>query len=350
MFGQSILKNTKWILSPSADFTWIWIPSLLPFALYLIFPHWFIGHEDMGPWAWLAIVLLVDIAHVYATIFRTYTDKKQWAKHQLAFILIPLLCLIVGVICFSITEKVFWSLVAYLAVFHFVRQQYGLFRLYAIGEKSLFKFEQRLDAVAIYAASLGPMLYWHLGRDRNFSWMIEGDFFLVEAEWLRGGVQLIYFLIIGLYLAKELYRGFCNYSVGLGKNIILISTCLNWYMGIVYLNGDIAFTLFNVLAHGIPYLGLIWHKNAKVQLSGLRFSTKAPLVFFLVSVVAFAYVEEFFWDLLAWRDHPEFFGFAYEWISAETALFLKALVIPLLAVPQLSHYVLDGIIWRSPKN
>jgi hypothetical protein len=65
---------------------------------------------------------------------------------------------------------------------------------------------------------------------------------------------------------------------------------------------------------------------------------------FLASLWAIAYVEELLWDHTLWHDRPWLFGGGFD-------LGKLALVIaPLLAVPQLTHYVLDGWLWRRATN
>jgi hypothetical protein len=46
--------------------------------------------------------------------------------------LVPLLGFAIGVALYSEGELVFWRALAYLAVFHFIRQQYGWVALYRV--------------------------------------------------------------------------------------------------------------------------------------------------------------------------------------------------------------------------
>ena len=68
------------------------------------------------------------------------------------------------------------------------------------------------------------------------------------------------------------------------------------------------------------------------------------MVSFLGVLWLIAYVEEMFWDRAVWHDHGWLFG--APWEVGEK---VKALVVPLLALPQLTHYVLDGFVWRRGK-
>jgi hypothetical protein len=138
------------------------------------------------------------------------------------------------------------------------------------------------------------------------------------------------------------------------KNLILSGTAISWWVGIVALNSDIGFTLTNVLTHGIPYMALIWlyERNSIRSVNSSSTPTSYVRKFFLASVPAFilflwllGYLEGGLWDGFLWREHLGFFQpFAH--LPAITDPRILALLVPLLALPQSTHYVLDGFIWR----
>jgi hypothetical protein len=55
-------------------------------------------------------------------------------------------------------------------------------------------------------------------------------------------------------------------------------------------------------------------------------------------------MEELLWDRGVWHEREHLFGAGFELSS------LEAWLVPLLAVPQLTHYVVDGLFWRRAKN
>lgn len=65
---------------------------------------------------------------------------------------------------------------------------------------------------------------------------------------------------------------------------------------------------------------------------------------FAATLWAVAYLEELLWDRAIWHDRPHLFGGDLGLDDAHTFL------VPLLAVPQLTHYVLDGFLWRRGQN
>jgi hypothetical protein len=60
-------------------------------------------------------------------------------------------------------------------------------------------------------------------------------------------------------------------------------------------------------------------------------------------------VEEGLWDGLVWREHGTVFGWFAHLPTVGSSALLRW-VVPLLALPQATHYVLDGFIWRRSKR
>ncbi len=332
--------NAPWLYSRFADSLFILAPPfLVTLVVELLVPSGWLEHQKIDAWAWLLLVVGVDVAHVYSTLWRTYFDKQAVERYKTLLIAIPLLCWLGGVLLYSAGSMVFWRTLAYVAVFHFVRQQYGFLRLYSRREpKSPMRL---LDAVAVYGATVYPLIYWHT-YGRSFQWFIKDDFF---ARLFSPGLELAAFWVWAIaltaFFVKELARGLdCN----IPKVLIVLGTALSWYCGIVRHDGDLAFTATNVVAHGVPYMALVWMYQRK-QRPASRWFRPALLPVFAGVALAFAYFEEGIWDALVWRDHGLFYGWL-AWIPKLEDPAILALAVPLLALPQATHYVLDGFIWK----
>lgn len=339
----SLLQSQPWLGYPRQEFLGILMPAFVVCALVACLPASVRGAQ-LSPVLWLLVVVGIDVAHVYSTLFRTYFHPSGRQKHSRLLWLIPLASLIVGIVLYQAGALYFWRAIAYLAVFHFVRQQYGFFRLYSRQETHRSRWSKVLDAIAIYGATLYPLCFWHLTPGRRFFWFIHGDFLSASFPRLLGLVTLLWGLVLLAYIVKEIAFSRRNHHINLPKQLILLGTILVWHLGIIVWNSDLAFTLTNVIAHGVPYFTLIWLRNkqdttlAPRKLSPLLHSL--PLL--LLLCILFAYGEELLWDTLVWQDHGIFFPVA----SPGAAPSSLGLIIPLLAVPQLTHYVLDGFIWR----
>lgn len=163
---------------------------------------------------------------------------------------------------------------------------------------------------------------------------------------------MVYAAIVIIYLLKEMNYSIQQRWVNIPKQLLVLGTMLSWYFGIIYFKGDLTFTLLNVISHGIPYMALVWahgRKQYHMSAGGNKFlqavfSNKGILLF-LGLIALFAFVEEGLWDGFVWREHTRFFSLFQQLPEVEDNLLLMLLV-PLLAVPQVTHYVLDGFIWK----
>jgi len=77
---------------------------------------------------------------------------------------------------------------------------------------------------------------------------------------------------------------------------------------------------------------------------GLAARLTRSLALYLPALWLVAYAEELLWDRAVWHDRSWLFGEPWDIGAA------RLVVVPLLALPQLTHYVLDGFIWRRRKN
>lgn len=369
-------KAQPWLNNWLYDGALILAPAFLSSIFALLIGAGFKNTSDLESLptiAWVLLVLMVDVAHVYATLFRTYMDDKARQGNGTLLFVIPLACYIVGVIFYSMDGLFFWRCLAYLAVFHFIRQQYGFLVLYSRGEGQT-KWARLLDQAVIYAATLYPLIYWHSNLPRHFNWFVEGDFYtkIPAIDTINFLALILYAALALIYLLKEA-TGFARTGfINIPRNLLVLGTSISWWVGIVATNCDLIFTMTNVLSHGIPYMALVWlyhrRKAQRPDLSNandieseakndgskpgssqllLRFTqaclTFAPL--FFLFLVFLAYLEEGLWDGMVWREHLTLFApfSALPHIEDKTWL---ALLVPFLSLPQSTHYVLDGFIWR----
>jgi hypothetical protein len=352
--SHSRVQSQPWLANSSIEMAFILAPAFVSSAFVLAFHRQIEQTPALPLWAWVCFVLLVDVAHVYATMFRTYFDKNALGKNGVLLTTIPVLCWVCGSLLYSVNDLLFWRVLAYLAVFHFIRQQYGFVVLYARKDPACFKNWIWLDAAIVYVAAIYPLLFWHTRLPRLFSWFVDGDFIGGMPAVIAEIGLIIYGVIAAAYIVKELILTCRSGFFNIPRNLIIAGTALSWWVGIIAFNSDLAFTITNVVSHGIPYMALVWlyhHRGNQgknevagrsASLVGLALSF-APL--FLLMLALFAYLEEGLWDALVWREHANIFA-AFYGLPAITESTALALLVPLLALPQSTHYVLDGFIWR----
>ena len=347
------MRTQPWLGKPVTDILFILLPPFVCLLIIALFPSLFQDAKGISDASWVILILLIDVAHVYSTLYRTYFDPVAFQKQRNILIGIPVAGFILGVLLYSIGADVFWRLLAYTAVFHFVRQQYGFMRLYSRKEEKT-RFTSLLDTVTIYYATIYPLLYWHLKGPRNFNWFIENDFVYLEADFLLSIFRVVYFGLMLTWLMKEIISWVKMKQINIPKFLVISGTGFSWYGGIIYFNGDLAFTLLNVVSHGIPYMALIWiygkknYRSTQSRFLKLVFS-KYGLIIFLGLLFVLAFLEEGLWDITVWRERGQLFGNTMLNVPPMDKTIL-AFIVPLLALPQITHYILDGFIWRIKKD
>lgn len=299
-------------------------------------------------WGFVVFVVAIDVAHVYSTLFRTYFDPQELRRRPALYLFVPLACLAAGVALHAHGASTFWRVLAYAAVFHFVRQQVGWVAIYRAraGERS--RMDRWLDDALIYAATGWPLLYWHANLPRTFHWFMPGDFVsLPLLSSLVAPAGALFAALWVAYVVRAVKRVREGNPPNWGKHVVVVGTTVVWSYGIVFTNSDFQFSISNVVAHGVPYLALLWmvarQRAGEVPTAPLSRIVAGGFGAFVTVLLALAFVEEMLWDRLVWHDRPEVFGAAP--LLADASGWL-VFVVPLLAVPQTTHYVLDAVIWR----
>jgi hypothetical protein len=332
-----------WLFGPRADAAVFGGPAILSVAMFLLSGQLAPGGET-PLWAWLILVLGVDVAHVWSTGFRVYFDGEELRERLALYIGVPVVVWAVGVAAYAQSPLWFWRFFAYAAAYHFVRQQYGWIALYGRREGAGV-WERRLDALTVYAATVGPLVYWHSAPARPFAWFVEGDFLLHLPTWTGAASLVISAAVLLGFNCVQLAKALRGQTVQRGKALLVASTAVTWVGGIVVAENDFQFTVMNVIAHGVPYFVLTFrYASAKADEGKTSWAQRivrwGPIAFAVV-VLVLAFGEELLWDRLVWHERSEVFG--APWALPPSAL---TLLVPLLALPQGVHYVLDAFIWR----
>lgn len=328
--------STTWLFSRRADlgvFVGSFALSMLMLAIGKATGA--LGGDTPG-WAWVPAILMVDVAHVWSTAYRTYFDPRELRRRPVLYAGVPAAAFAVMCLVYRAGgDALFWRALAYLAIAHFVRQQYGWVMMYRARARETDG--KLVDVCAIYAATLWPLVYWHAHAPRRFDWFVPGD--IVRAPtWIAAATFPLYVAALGAYALRRAGRG------NPGKDAVVATTAAAWLVGVVLFDSDYAFTVTNVFIHGIPYVALVYfYRRKKTEREGAR-DLFSRIVFFVGLLWVIAYVEELAWDRSVWQERAWLFGEPWDvgrW---------KAFVVPLLALPQVTHYVLDGFLWKRRSN
>lgn len=332
-----------WLFGKRTDLLVFGGSALLSLALVGV--GWASGvlEADAPEWTWIACVVAIDVAHVWSTVFRVYLDGAEVKRRPLLYLGTPVLVWLAGVAAYAISARAFWTVLAYVAVYHFVRQQYGWVALYRRRAGEQGALDRVLDTAVIYAATVYPIVWWHAHLPRGFAWFMRGDFIVGLSAPIACALEPVYWSLLVGFVLRQVYLLARRRPVNAGKVVVVLSTWLCWWLGIMVFDGDFAFTVTNVIIHGVPYLALTYRygraRASEAPLIGRIL--RVGLVGFVSLVLAAAFLEEALWDRLVWHDREWLFG-AGRPVSRDVLVF----VVPLLAMPQAVHYALDGFVWK----
>ena len=268
---------------------------------------------------------------------------------QLRYSLTPICTYVVSVGLYAHSPRSFWRVLAYLAVYHFIRQQIGWVALYRSRSGSRATIDKWIDDAAIYAATVYPIVHWH-GRlgETQFNWFVPGDFVDVSnaAAQVTPVAKALWVVCLAVFVARQLQVFVQTREIQLGKIVVVGTTVAIWYVGIVATNSDFEFTVTNVIVHGVPYFALLYFYGRALRVTrpkalGAQVMAGGVSAFFGLLLVL-AFIEEMAWNRLVYNDHDWLFGAGSGALGAGVLVF----VVPLLSLPQATHYVLDGMLWR----
>lgn len=335
-----------WLFGRRTDLVVFGGSTLLSLALLALGAWTGLLRGDAPPWMWLVLVVGFDVAHVWSTLFRVYLDGEEVRRRALLYIGVPIAAYALGVLLHGFSAGVFWRVVAYAATWHFMRQQIGWLRLYhrrapVAPTRALRIAEEAL----LYAVMLAPVIWWHAHLPRAFAWMVQGDYVAgvppVASDFAYLVVAVLALASLALLVRERAFAA--------PRALLVASTAVVWNAGIVLYNSDYAFTVTNVILHAAPYVVLTYRYGAErakhAQASVLALVLRGGVPAFAGVLLLLAYLEELGWDRLVWHEYSQFFG-----PSSAVDESSIALLAPLLAVPQLTHYVLDGFVWRRDGN
>lgn len=347
--GAEIRVNTPWVYRPMLDLVFLSLPGAFSVALISwCYQMGFVDFEHFN-YLWPVPILLLDASHFWSTIFRTYLSRDGTKVYLKSMLWSPVICYFACAICFWIDPVIFWRLFGYFALYHLMRQQDGLLKVYTRNEAK--NWSKKIDVFCIQAFVFLPILFWHF-TPRKFFWFDESLLMVYYSPFLSKLVRYILFSILGFYILKTIVNFVKSRTLNLGAVSLVLSTFVTWYYGIIYYNNDTVFTITNIVAHGVPYLYMVfistYNKSYKSNLKIVEKLYGAPIVvavfFFVFTLVALSFFEEFLWDVFFWKNTRNLVVEIKPFILDK---FWLTFLVPLLALPKMTHYLIDGFIWKG---
>lgn len=348
---------SRWIVSAPFDLSIVLVPLMLALGALALIKG--LGVQE-PLWAYLLFFVSFDVAHVWGTIYITYLDPDAMQRRRWLFLLPIPICFILSFGLHLISPTAFWTIVAYVAIYHFAKQQYGFVAIYKARERERDPIDYKLDKLALWTAALGPVLLWHATPRGQFDWFGSGESFLFTLPaWAQGPI-LAGWLLVGLaYIARQVQVWVRDRRFNLGKNVWMLAAWVSWFIGVRLSEHLFISAAFLNLVHGIPYMALIW-RRCNVRWSGgagehttrhkarmarlMVWLSRAKRWFWFYGIVlALAIAEEFLWDGLVWGKYlPDALGMS----APELSKVAMAFWVALLSLPQIVHYFLDGYLWK----
>ncbi len=342
-----------WLVSPAFDLALVFGPLAFAFAAMAWVP--LLG-LDRPLWAYLLFIVSFDVAHVWATGYITYFDREALGRRRALLTALPVACFGASFALHALSPTLFWSALAYVAILHFVRQQVGFVSIYRARGAERDVAGRRLDKLAVYTGALGPVALWHADPAERFDWFDSGEVFALRLpEASMPVIELFMAAVAVAWIAREAQRWRAGHR-NVPKVVWVVATWVAWFAGIRIADNFYVAAAFLNLFHGVPYVALIWlrvRRNPALLARGRSFVPWVArggrwLVFYAL-LLGIALVEESFWERFVWLDYaPDLLGRAFE-PAAGLAL---SFWIAALSLPQVTHYVLDGVLWRmrDPRN
>jgi len=245
------------LFSPRLDCLAFVAPIVVAFAL--IPTLWTIPTDSVPRWAWVPLVLCVDVAHVWATIFRTYLDRRELLRRPRLYMGVP-----VGVFAGAFAlhhvggSRCFWTANSYIAIHHFVKQDLGLLFLFIarFGQR-LSKRQLQREKAALYLGALCPLLLWHAEPPNAFHWFRANERFVftLPAACLPL-VKALYVATALGYVATEAAQWHRGEPPNLGKLYIMTAAWVTWLVGTLCKHEVVTLAFLN-LFHGVPYMIMV---------------------------------------------------------------------------------------------
>jgi hypothetical protein len=278
--------------------------------------------------------VLIDGPHALATAYRVYGDPAERRRRPLFYWSSPILLLAVLVLSANFFRGELLRAVSYFNIFHYIRQQYGWIRISA--RKGDPGSSRKLDSLAIYAATLCPLLWWH-GHQTGDGWLYDGDLIMFLPARIADFFGWVQIPILGVYGFFEWKRWRSGEGFNAAKNFLLAITVFTWSGGIMFgWAGEQTFMLD--IMHAVPYLGLVFFYGLRTyQGDGswrARIFSRRGWWLYYFPLVAVAFLQ---FDL----------GFQ----SRGLASWWGSVCLGIMLLSPVMHYIFDGLVWKiGPAN
>lgn len=179
MSDRDVTKS-RWIINPKVDLLCFSIGWTLVFFFPLVIP----ALEENARF----VAETFFIAHRYFTFPLVYMDRAEYTRRKWTYLIVPVVCVVGVWFCyfFRVHEPEMFTFWSFFNYFHFVKQKYGLLRIYS--NKSGWG-SKRLDELVVYGWGAVGVLYvlaFHGGVEGRLMFYLSS-----HPAWIYGMVLVV---------------------------------------------------------------------------------------------------------------------------------------------------------------
>ncbi len=343
-------SGSAWVFSARLDPLLFLGPPLCGIAFALWLGHAGLLAAPMFGWLYLVVYVLLDVPHVFATLFPTYLDAEYRRDHRAVLVATPLgIFAVAGALWLAGQELLLFALVVYLNLFHIARQQH-LF----------LEFTQRHEAERatrvwdhlLLGSVLGyAYLWWHTHLPRAYG--LQEPAVMIEGipAWTSEVTLPVVWGIFALWLVRELRRVRGGRPPNWARYLVIGASWVTYWTAGMLFNSEMAFFAVAIFMHSGTYLFLVhqWGRGrfaARPERLAALFRGWRGALAFAALLVAIAYLGEALADAFVRHGHDELFPLGHLAAPPAVAVAVGAL----LFVPQVTHYVMDLFLWKQDRR
>jgi hypothetical protein len=313
-------------------------------------------------WAW---ILVLDGPHIFATLSRTYLDRREReSRRQLLlgslgwFAVGPFFLAVSLAVGRRLPFDLFLAAVGIWAYWHVVRQHYGLMALYQRKNGDMHPVDRRIDSLTLYVGLLAPFAAFsvtHASARRMLGLGAQPgpEVVLTQACWAA------VVAVVALFAARQVQRWRAGAGVN-GPKVLLLAAALGLsallFSPPVVARIELLMVAAVVTAfHNIQYHGIVWfyHRNRYHTPSADRAAFGlAPRVsqrFLIYAACGVAFTLLYRGLGCGFGAHPGCGGFETQ-VMLGPGLSLRDLIVAFIWGFAMHHYYLDQKIWRVSRD
>lgn len=273
--SEQVLSR-RYIVSPLFDWVFFIGSPLLAVGVVLG------AAELLPPWTVKTYVLVyMAVGHHVPTFLRAYSDRAEFSRNRFRLVGIPLLVLPVLAAAYWIDARIV-ALIFVWDQFHFVRQNYGMMRIYdaKAGVKSRWRInlDQWLCFSAFVAIVAHSDFYTHVYAETFF------DLGLTIPDWVGDAIARISLAVaitVGIAWVGEIYGRFTRGEpIAVPKLAMFATTYGVWTFAYVTISDPFLSYPISSFFHCLQYDAFAW-SYGRNQSRGSSSEDRSPLLRYL---------------------------------------------------------------------